>query len=266
METEELRQKVESFERWHYQFDLGHGVITPIHATYAINRTVQRKRLFFDRLLTLTHGSLEGMRVLDLGCNAGYWSLCAIEAGADFVFGIDGRQMHIDQANLVFDVYDIDRSRYEFELGNFLKYPLGPFDLVLCLGVLYHVSSPVDLFNIMAGTGAELLVIDTEVSNRPGNVVEFFTDHLDRPKAAVDEEVVAYPTRGTVSMLAERHGYQVAALGLGSITDWAGMGPYRKGSRAAFICSKTRPLDALPREVVPENRTGLLTRLRRRLL
>jgi ribosomal protein L11 methylase PrmA len=41
--------------------------------------------------------------VLDLGCNAGFWSLAAIDAGADLVVGIDGRQMHIDQANLVFE-------------------------------------------------------------------------------------------------------------------------------------------------------------------
>ena len=34
-------------------------------------------------------GSLKGLRVLGLGCNAGWWSLKAIEAGCDFVAGID---------------------------------------------------------------------------------------------------------------------------------------------------------------------------------
>jgi hypothetical protein len=171
--------------------------------------------------------------------------------------------MHVDQSNLVFEAKGIDRSRYRFEIGNFLKYDFDPFDVVLCLGVLYHVASPVDLFNVMAATDAELLVIDTQVCNRPGNVVELFTETVDQPRNAVDEEVVGYPTRGAVSMLAERHGYQVAALGLDSVTNWEGMEHYRRGARVAFICSKSRPLDALPREVAPASRHGLLTRLRR---
>ncbi len=256
MEPQELRQKVESFERWHYQIDLGNGVVTPVGGTKSVNQTNQRRSIFFDRLLSVTNGTLEGMRILDLGCNAGYWSLQAIEAGADFVFGIDGRQMHVDQANLVFEAKGVDRSRYQFELGNFFEYPLGSFDLVLCLGVLYHVSSPVELFNRMAGTGAELLVIDTRVSQLNGNLFVLYTEALDSYRNAVEEEVVAYPTRGAIAMLAGRHGYQAVALDVGCITDETGMNGYRSGARASFICSKGRSLDALPREAYKSSGSG----------
>jgi len=57
-----------------------------------------------EPLSELYGGSLKGKRVLDLGCNAGFWSLDALERGADFVLGLDGRRMHIDQANFVFEV------------------------------------------------------------------------------------------------------------------------------------------------------------------
>jgi SAM-dependent methyltransferase len=265
MEVAELQQKVDSFERWHYSIDLGHGVVTPSGGKNNVNRIRQRQHLFFDRLLTLTGGTLSGMRVLDLGCNAGYWSLMAIEAGAEFVFGIDGRQMHIDQSNLVFETKGVDPSRYQFELGNFLKFPLGTFDVVLCLGVLYHVASPVDLFNVMAATGAEILVIDTEVSNLRGNVIALWTEPLDSARNAVEEEVVGYPTRGAISMLAGRHGYQIAPLSTDCITDWAGMGGYQRGTRAAFICSHSLPLDALPREVPPSQSTHVIATVRAKL-
>jgi tRNA (mo5U34)-methyltransferase len=270
MDTEELRQKVESFERWHYQIDLGSGVVTPVAGTWLVNRATQRRRIFFDRILSVTYGTFRGMRILDLGCNAGYWSLQAIEAGADFVFGIDGRQMHIDQANLVFEAKGIDPSRYQFELGDFFDCPPGSFDLVLCLGVLYHVSSPVELFNLMAATGAELLVIDTEVSQLNGNLFVLHTESLDRYTNALQEEVVAYPTRGAIAMLAARHGYQAVALDIGCITDAAGMKHYLSGGRASFICSKGRSLDRLPR--APHNfprsgshrpLAGLASRVRR---
>lgn len=257
MDLQELRQKVESFERWHYQIDLGNGVVTPVGGTKSVNQTNQRRRIFFDRLLSVTNSTLEGMRILDLGCNAGYWSLQAIEAGADFVFGIDGRQMHVDQANLVFEAKGVDRSRYQFEVGNFFNYPLGSFDLVLCLGVLYHISSPVELFNVMAATGAELLVIDTRVSQLKGNVFVLYTERLDSYRNAVEEEVVAYPTRGAISMLAARHGYRTVALDIGCITDETGMNGYRSGGRASFICSKGRSLDGLPREAYNSDESGL---------
>ena len=214
--------------------------MTPCSAKSA-NRSTQRQHIFFDRLLSLTGGSLAGMKVLDLGCNAGYWALQAIEAGADSVFGIDGRQMHIDQSNLVFETKGVDRSRYQFELGNFFTYPLATFDLVLCLGVLYHVASPVELFNVMAATAAELIVIDTGVSQLTGDAFALTSEPLDGYRNAIEEEMVMYPTRGAVRTLASRHGYDVVTLDPGSVTDWNGMADYQAGRRAAFICSNRGP-------------------------
>ena len=89
----QLRERVDSFPVWHYEFDLGHGVRTPIRKQRDINRVLQRKAYAFDSFVGLLGGSLQGKRVLDLGCNAGYWSLAAMEAGADFVLGVDGRQI-----------------------------------------------------------------------------------------------------------------------------------------------------------------------------
>src|SRR5690606_28533614 len=93
MDQEQIRQKIASFPRWHYQFDLA-GNLTPIFREKWIIRHRERKRYFFDPVVDLCGGSLKGKRVLDLGCNAGFWSLNAAEAGADFVLGVDGRQMH----------------------------------------------------------------------------------------------------------------------------------------------------------------------------
>src|SRR5829696_3161852 len=160
--TAQLRKRIESFPRWHYEFELD-GIVTPIFDPAHVNRHSQRKAYFFAPLVHFAGDSLAGKKVLDLGCNAGYWSLAATDAGADFVLGVDGRQMHIDQANLVFQAKAIPPERYRFECANVFELdpPEAPFDIVLCLGLLYHVSRPVDLIERISAWNTDLLVIDT---------------------------------------------------------------------------------------------------------
>src|SRR5215203_3387424 len=129
MQDEEIKQKIASFPQWHYQFDL-RGNLTPIFKKNHVKRHTQRKKLFFDPLVGLFGGSLEGKRVLDLGCNAGFWALSAAQAGCDYVLGIDGRQMHVDQANFVFEAKEVERERFDFFSGDLFETNLrrfGPF-------------------------------------------------------------------------------------------------------------------------------------------
>jgi 2-polyprenyl-3-methyl-5-hydroxy-6-metoxy-1,4-benzoquinol methylase len=142
MRDNEIQQKIASFPQWHYRFDLK-GNLTPIFEEGFANRHAQRKKYFFDPLVRLFGGSLAGKRVLDLGCNAGFWSLCAARAGCDYVLGIDGRQMHVDQANFVFEVEGINDEKYDFIKGDLFRLDfrdLGRFDIVLCLDVYCEVA------------------------------------------------------------------------------------------------------------------------------
>jgi hypothetical protein len=61
MQDEEIRQKIASFPRWHYQFDL-RGNLTPIHKERRAIRHAQRKKHFFGPIVRLFGGSLEGKR------------------------------------------------------------------------------------------------------------------------------------------------------------------------------------------------------------
>ncbi len=244
MEPHELQERIAEFPRWHYRFDFGGGVTTPVLDGGKVNRHEQRRRYFFEALLRVTGGSLQGRRVLDLGCNAGWWSLQAIEAGADFVLGVDIRQTHIDQANLVFAAKGIDQSCYRFEQGDVFERDFGErFDVVLCLGLMEHIARPVEIFERMAATGAELLVIDTALSGARSSFFE--VSHLEEPDA--HGELVLVPTRDAVIELAARSGYSAVALAR-NITDYAGMEDYRRLRRLAFICSRSASLAMLPRE------------------
>jgi len=248
MHPAEIAERVAAFPQWGYEFDLG-GVRTPIFDATDKTRAPERARYFFEPLVALCGGSLEGKRVLDLGCNAGYWSLQAANAGAEHVMGIDGRQMHVDQSNLVFEVNEIARDRYEFVCANIFDADLGgcQFDIVLCLGLMYHVAKPIELLELIAAVNTDIAVIDTELSRVPGRYFEFETESLDEPRDAVDYAFALWPTRAAVFELAERFGYATAML-KPRFSSWKGSVDYRYGFRRAFICAKQTPLDALPAE------------------
>lgn len=267
MEATELEDRVNSFEQWHYELDLGHGVVTPIHDPTWVNRHEQRRRYFFDPLVELHGGSLEGRRVLDLGCNAGFWSLQALDEGADFVLGVDGRQMHVDQANLVMEAKGIDRDRYRFEQGNVFQWePDGTFDVVLCLGLLYHVSKPVELVERCARWGSDVLVVDTSLSAMRGSAFEVVQEvGLDEPRASVESLLVLAPTRQALLDVLADSGYQAVVL-RPRFSSWEGADVYRLGTRRAVIASKRAPLAGLDTEPTPKAAVSLARRIASRTI
>lgn len=250
MQGEEIRRRIASFPTWHYQLDLK-GNLTPIHKEDRVNRHRQRKEYFFDPLVDMFGGSLAGKRVLDLGCNAGFWSLCAAEAGCDYVLGLDGRQMHVDQANFVFEVNEIEDERYDFVAANLFDVDLrafGTFDVVLCLGLMYHISKPVDLMEKIAQVNSDVLLIDTTLSMVPGSYLEIKHDRLEKVRHAVDYELVMHPTWEAVHDLVRQFGYSSVALEP-RFANYEGAYDYRNGRRRAFLCARLTDVSHVPAEI-----------------
>jgi hypothetical protein len=241
VDDREIEERIASFPRWHYGFEL-RGHQTP-SSPARVEAHRNRAAYFMEPVIRHFGGSLEGKRVLDLGCNAGFWSLHAAEANCDFVLGIDGRQMHIDQANFVFEVKGFDARRYEFVCANVFDFDyevVGPFDIVLCLGLLYHVNKPISLLEAIAPVNTDLLVIDTKISTARGSSLDLRRDQVDRPMDAVDYDLVMVPTARAVIDMAQLFGYDARALGF---PGGQAAGKYAYGDRMAFICSKASDLD-----------------------
>jgi tRNA (mo5U34)-methyltransferase len=264
MEPAELQERIAAFPRWHYQFEFDGGVHTPVSHLGQRNRHEQRRRYFFDPLVQLFGGSLAGQRVLDLGCNAGYWSLAALEAQAEFVLGVDARRTFIDQAELVFAAKGVDPSRFRFEHANVFELDLDQrFDLVLCLGVLEVTNKPVELFELMRSAGADTILIDTSISRARSSFFE--VGKVADPRAAVDRELVLIPSRQALIELAASFGYEAVPLSY-NFTDYTGLDDYRRSQRVAFVCAKDRPLAGLARAPEPTAASSLsrIARLGRR--
>lgn len=250
MQPEEIRRIIASFPRWHYQFDLK-GNLTPTARECLVNRHNQRKRHIFDPLVKLAGGSLKGKRVLDLGCNAGFWSLQAVQNGCDFVLGIDGRPMHIDQANFVFETLEIEPSKYRFTVANVFDSDVnafGEFDVVLCLGLMYHVSKPMTLIEKISSVNTDILVVDTRVSTASGSYLEIGHEPTEEWVNAVDYTLVMVPTRDAMIDLVREFGYAAVVL-KPEFDDYNGAENYRDGTRKTFLCAKKTDLSATPAKI-----------------
>jgi tRNA (mo5U34)-methyltransferase len=91
---------------------------------------------------------LRGWTVLDIGCNAGFYSQEMKKRGADRVVGVDSDPRYLTQAR-----FAADMNGLEIEFEQMSVYELATlreqFDLVLIMGVLYHLRHPLLALDIL---------------------------------------------------------------------------------------------------------------------
>jgi tRNA (mo5U34)-methyltransferase len=87
---------------------------------------------------------MSGMRVLDVGSNAGYDPFMFRSRGADYVLGCEPFQF-IEQARFLESIYDTGVDFQQLAWQQLDPEQHGTFDLVHCNGVLYHEREPLAL-------------------------------------------------------------------------------------------------------------------------
>jgi tRNA (mo5U34)-methyltransferase len=116
-----------------------------------------------------THGfpqDFTGKTVLDIGCNAGFYSFVAKLRGARSVVGLDLNPHYIDQANLMKEILGID---VEFSVGegHTLDPAVAMFDVVINTGVIYHLQNPMDFLSRVSAITRELMFLESEMLTDP---------------------------------------------------------------------------------------------------
>ncbi len=98
-------------------------------------------RIKWQRFANALPADLTGKTVLDVGCNAGFYSIEMKRRGAARVVGIDSDEDYLAQARFAAEVTGTD-----LELQHLSVYDVAEldekFDLVLFLGVMYHLRYP----------------------------------------------------------------------------------------------------------------------------
>jgi tRNA (mo5U34)-methyltransferase len=104
---------------------------------------------------------LDGWRVLDVGCNAGFYSFELAKRGAS-VLGIDVEPLYLTQARWAARKFGLTR-KVEFrqmevyEIAHFRE----QFDLVWFMGVFYHLRYPLLALDLLAARTRRLMMFQT---------------------------------------------------------------------------------------------------------
>jgi tRNA (mo5U34)-methyltransferase len=139
---------------------------------------------------------LTGWTALDIGCNAGFYTFELARRGAR-VTGIDVEPLFLRQAAWAAREFDlVDRVAFRRMQVYDLAHEAARYDLVLFMGVLYHLRYPMLGLDIVASTVGRLLVVQTLTAPDTG----VFADTA-RERDVLDREDFAAPGWPTLAFL-----------------------------------------------------------------
>jgi tRNA (mo5U34)-methyltransferase len=161
----EIRKEIEALGPWFHNLHLPGGVQTaPQHF---IGGDFPR----FKWLQIANHlpQRLDGWRVLDVGCNAGFYSFELARRGAS-VLAIDHEPLYLEQARWAVSQFGL-QAQVEFrECGVYdIAQSAEQFDLVWFMGVFYHLRYPLLALDLLARRTKRLMVFQT--LTMPGEAV-----------------------------------------------------------------------------------------------
>jgi tRNA (mo5U34)-methyltransferase len=135
MTKEQIEKRVAELGDWFQNMNLGGVQTAPNH--FLGDYPAFKWRQFAHAL----PADLTGKTVLDIGCNAGFYSVEMKRRGAARVLGIDTDETYLAQARFAAEV-----SGLSLEFRRMDVYQVADlkerFDLVLFMGVLYHLRHP----------------------------------------------------------------------------------------------------------------------------
>ncbi len=155
LSRDQIQRRVAELGQWFHNLDLKGVKTAPQH--FLGDYPAVKWRRFSDRI----PADLRGKSVLDIGCNAGFYSIEMKRRGADRVLGIDNDERYLAQGRLAADVSGVD-----VEFRNLSVYDVGAlgerFDIVLFMGVLYHLRHPLLALDLIhEHVAGDLLVLQS---------------------------------------------------------------------------------------------------------
>lgn len=203
-----IREEFAKYDLWHYAYAFEGGLsLSACHndsdpLADAPERPLQRFRHFMPYLIGAQNGSLRGKRVLDIACNSGFWSIQCALLGAEVV-GFDGRAELIEQADLLRAIVGVDKVEFRvLDFWDMSPQALGgTFDVVLNLGILYHLTDPLKALQLTKSMAREYILLDTSVYPSRESVIKLRWEEPADIRDATRSGIVASPSKSSIDLM-----------------------------------------------------------------
>ena len=182
LSREEIETKVRALGPWFHNLNLEGVQTAPEHFLG------DYPNVKFKGFAQALPADLSGKSVLDIGCNGGFYSIEMKRRGAERVVAIDSDDRYLAQAR-----FAAEASGYaDIEFRNLSVYDVGAlgetFDLVIFMGVLYHLRHPLLALDLIRQHVARDLMLfqsmqrgSTDIAEVAANYTFWETDIFDQP-------------------------------------------------------------------------------------
>ena len=178
---DQIRERAAQLGDWFHNIDLGGARTAPDHFLG------DYPNVKWKRVRHAVPDDRSGRTVLDIGCNGGFYSIEMKKRGAARVLGLDFDERYLEQARFAAEVTGQDIEFRQMSVYDVAE--LGErFDVVLFMGVLYHLRHPLLALDLIhEHVAGDLLVFQT--MQRGSNQVDavradydfFEQTHFDSP-------------------------------------------------------------------------------------
>lgn len=153
MTLDDAKMLVASVPHWHHTFEIFPGLVTP--GAYDPSFLLAKAGLPSD---------LRGLRVLDIGTSDGYFALELTRRGAAVV-ALDYRNKHDHGFHVMERLNSVDIEYHRMNVYELAEKSLGTFDIVLFMGVLYHLPDMIRALHIVRQCCRGKLYVETHSEN-----------------------------------------------------------------------------------------------------
>jgi tRNA (mo5U34)-methyltransferase len=145
----DLRTTIEQLGPWYQNIEVEPGLWT----NPALPNHPAQRWAAIDPFI----GDVHGKTVLDIGCNAGFFAVRFKQLGASRVVALDIQPQSVRQTTFLARHFGVELEVYERQAYDIED--LGTFDLVLCLGLLYHLRHPLLMLDRIAAICRDRLFV-----------------------------------------------------------------------------------------------------------
>jgi tRNA (mo5U34)-methyltransferase len=168
---------------WFYSYELPDGSSTPTYHGIDIQAIHNTRWQMLDTCLNKYLGpARSGLSALDLASHQGWFAYNMARTGFSQVQGVDARQSHVDDSTLISDIYKMDHLNFrQGDIHEQSPDVAGKFDVVLMLGLLYHLENPVGALRICRALCKRLCIIETQIVPGMTGFVDYGSYQYVRP-------------------------------------------------------------------------------------